>query len=329
MSKETRQYTLFAQKNVQTDFTIITSQGEVLELDYPCWVYYVNYIEEMNNNRYLVVKDSNGSLLEVRTKNDVIPDNLAEWRAIKWIDIPFTEYVLDISFCQWTNIATDSVIIINSNEELENYITCMRGNYPTVDFSQYSLLLVHGNTNYGSIANLTPSMALLAPNNYKLNIEIQLQDTAASQEWHTAILVPKMEQNVVYLNMYYPHISVWKYITPYPLVYYRDGENIGDYVTIILTMDSLLGKFYTNAFPQDLILRIYYRTGFLFADGIEGEYLIEKDTVHFYYSDGYSQKFTRTMFSSNSMLLHSDAYSIIPEEFIVPDYLFIKQNYNY
>jgi hypothetical protein len=73
MSTETRQYTLFAQKNVQTTFSITTSVGEVVELDYPCWIYYVNYFDEMDKHAcyYLTVNDSNGNLLEVKTRNDL------------------------------------------------------------------------------------------------------------------------------------------------------------------------------------------------------------------------------------------------------------------
>ena len=71
MSQETRQNTIHAKGNVQTNYSITTSQGEELELDYPCWIYYINYLEEVNNTgHYLVVKESNGNLLEVKTKNN-------------------------------------------------------------------------------------------------------------------------------------------------------------------------------------------------------------------------------------------------------------------
>ena len=90
LQSETRKHIVYAEKEVQTEeFTITTSMNEVLQLDYPCWVYYVNYIEETNNNHYLVVKESSGSLLEVRTKNSTEPD-LATWRTVKLIEVPFT-----------------------------------------------------------------------------------------------------------------------------------------------------------------------------------------------------------------------------------------------
>ena len=126
MSQETRQHAILAQKGVQPKFTITTATGEILELNYPCWVYYISYIEQTNNNHYLILRDSSGNVLKVNTKNDLIPDDLVEWRTVKAIEIPFTEYVLDSNFCQWTNLNfnNDTIIVINSNEELENYITC-------------------------------------------------------------------------------------------------------------------------------------------------------------------------------------------------------------
>ncbi|MDR0763074.1 MAG: hypothetical protein LBF01_01070, partial [Bacteroidales bacterium] len=40
----------------------------------------------------------------------------------KPIEIPFTEYSLAETSCQWINLDYDNkIIVINSNEELENY----------------------------------------------------------------------------------------------------------------------------------------------------------------------------------------------------------------
>jgi len=81
MSNETLDFTIFAKEDVQTGFEIATSTGEILELDYPCWVYYVNFID-VTNGKYLIVKESNGNLLEINTKNDTIPNGLEEWRLV-------------------------------------------------------------------------------------------------------------------------------------------------------------------------------------------------------------------------------------------------------
>ena len=81
MSNDTSDFTIYAQKNVQTGFEVITSIGETLELDYLCWVYYIDFTEE-SNSKYLIVKESNGNLLEINTKNDEGPNSLENWRIV-------------------------------------------------------------------------------------------------------------------------------------------------------------------------------------------------------------------------------------------------------
>ena len=82
MSSDQRAYTLYAKQGLQEEgYTITTSQGEVFELDYPCWVYYVTYTNEIAT-KYLVVKESNGSLLEVNVRNDEGPEDLSEWETL-------------------------------------------------------------------------------------------------------------------------------------------------------------------------------------------------------------------------------------------------------
>ena len=87
MQTETREHTVYAKKEVQTEgVSIATSMNEVLELDYPSWVYYIHYADQAEetaaSRRYLVVKESNGNVLEVKTKNDAIPNNSEAWRII-------------------------------------------------------------------------------------------------------------------------------------------------------------------------------------------------------------------------------------------------------
>jgi len=87
MQTETREHTVYAKKEVQTEgVSIATSMNEILELDYPSWVYYIHYADQAEEiattRRYLVVKESNGNVLEVKTKNDAIPNNSEAWRII-------------------------------------------------------------------------------------------------------------------------------------------------------------------------------------------------------------------------------------------------------
>ena len=331
MSEETRQHSVHVKNNLQTDFTIYTSQEEILELNYSCWVYYVNYIEQTTVSHYLIVKESNGNILQVNTKNTAEPTDLANWRTIPeeppldslvliakgnlsgsegiqkqnlvittqtawdslittmntisnvsdsftdtiidfskyqiltlfdelrptsgWtiditniteyadsiiiviqnigqgdtifgitqpycivkiplsdkpiafhdetiptnypLEVPFMEYILDSSYCNWnfTNFNTDTVYIVNSEIELTAFTTCTGDSiFPTIDFTQYSLLLVRGyaDSATSAIAKSFDQISLLG---YELNIGTYLNDTANLQEWLVAVVVPKITQN--------------------------------------------------------------------------------------------------------------------------------------
>ena len=81
LHSETRAYTLYAKEGVQPEVTLTTSAGEVFELDYPCWVYCVKYTNE-THIKYLIVKESNGNLLEINVRNDEDPADFEEWRIV-------------------------------------------------------------------------------------------------------------------------------------------------------------------------------------------------------------------------------------------------------
>ena len=214
---ETKPYTVYAKETVQTEgFTVITATGETLALEYPCWVYYVDYAGD-TNGKYLIVKGYNGNLLEIKTKKDTGPDDyLAEWRMVSF-EISFTEYSLEGTDCQWTNLDYDeTVIIINSEEELENYTSCSEGSYPEIDFSQYTLLLASGTTDY-EIEEITEKILLqLSSNEYQLKIEIYITDTTAiGKTWTVALIVKKLWEEAIVelkLDIRYvgPFCSVWK-----------------------------------------------------------------------------------------------------------------------
>jgi hypothetical protein len=192
-------YTIYAKENLQTAFEITTAAGEILELDYPCWVYFVN-ITDKQDGKYLIVKASNGNILEVNTKNDKEPDELEEWRFVEKND--WFTYSLSNTLCQWGPLTHYSphVIIINSNEELEQYINCAEGNYPEVDFSKYSLLFINANEWPGAVANIHKNLLKISENEYKLNVELILFQAVQIDEdyWNFAIVTSKLssETNV-------------------------------------------------------------------------------------------------------------------------------------
>jgi len=195
---------LYAKEELQTEgVTITTATGEELELDYSCWVYYMNYAGE-TNNKYLIVKESNGNLLEINTTNDERPNDLEVWRVITreiLFDVPrealFEDYLLDygeppFSRICWENTYNSSeLIIINSSEELEQYVTCT--DYPEVDFSEHTLLLARGGHNYWSLLTYDGiSLQQLSTHNYIMNINIKEVPLSMQNRWVIPIVVSKI-----------------------------------------------------------------------------------------------------------------------------------------
>lgn len=185
---------LYAKENFQTDgMTIITFAGEIVEFEYPCWVYYAACSANMNN-KYILVNASNGNVLNMNLKGDEMPDDVAQWRILA-IDIPFELYSLEGSSCTWSNNIThnDELTIINSSEELELYIDCIENNYnySEIDFSKYTLLLARGET--GGIWDMKINFSRNNENEYILNVVIYLDDSAIWAPWHVSILVRKID----------------------------------------------------------------------------------------------------------------------------------------
>ena len=200
LESDTRPCSVYAKACVQSQgITIATATGETLELAYSCWVYYVDYTEE-TFGKYLIVKESNGNLLEINPKNDTAPNDLEEWK-ILFINIPFEEYSLEETSCQWVNLNYDGqIIVINSAEELENYTSCTEGSYPEIDFSKYTLLLASGRVTC-NITKITKQLHQISGNEYILCVDIKMGLTGYPEKWLISIIIPKLSHSsVVTLN---------------------------------------------------------------------------------------------------------------------------------
>ena len=113
------------------------------------------------------------------------------------VEIPFTEYSLTGTSCQWTNLDyNESVIIINSNKELEKYINCTNsGSYLEIDFSKYTLLLVNGRS-LNNITSIEPIRLIQYSNRrYDIKIVIRVGIAGLAESWTCAILAPKISNN--------------------------------------------------------------------------------------------------------------------------------------
>jgi len=105
MSVETRPYSIYAKEDVQPAGTVLTtSAGETMVFEYNHWIYYVSFTDNIQNNYYFVVKENNGSLLEVNVKNDDGPNNIETWVAI-----------------------TDEIENCDCEDEIDNFYLQMKG----------------------------------------------------------------------------------------------------------------------------------------------------------------------------------------------------------
>jgi hypothetical protein len=114
------------------------------------------------------------------------------------VEIPFIEYSLSDTKCQWKNLAYDNqVTVINSYEDLEKYIDCLDDSYPEIDFSKNTLLLAGGGTPY-NISEINYQI-LKSGNNYELVVEIILGDATVIGAWTMALITERL--NFIRLNV--------------------------------------------------------------------------------------------------------------------------------
>ena len=123
------------------------------------------------------------------------------------VEIPFTEYSLRFK-CMWKNLDyNDMVVIINSDEEMSQYVKCLSGNYDEIDFSKHSLLLLSGKTDFEIMKTTVADLQQFSEKEYELNMEILLYDESIGEEWEVALIVEKVSRDCnVKLNVteYHP-----------------------------------------------------------------------------------------------------------------------------
>jgi len=123
------------------------------------------------------------------------------------IEIPFEEYSLEGIHCQWTNLAYDnSVIIINSEEEMSQYVTCANGGYSEIDFAKYSLICASGMATSSPVDVIERQLQQISDNEYSLTLIIETGAASKPEPWLVLIKVPKLFQGaVVTLNVHFPN----------------------------------------------------------------------------------------------------------------------------
>jgi len=134
MSQEMKQHTIYAHEEVQKKWTITSVDGELLDVNYSFWIYYIDYTN--NTGKYLLVKESNGNVLEVNVKREAKPDDLGKWRIVEGIEI-----VLEMGMYVET-VPEKGRTTINFIDG-ENLV--MQGEYPWMSEAEYLKYEIVGN----------------------------------------------------------------------------------------------------------------------------------------------------------------------------------------
>jgi hypothetical protein len=110
-------------------------------------------------------------------------------------EIFFTEYSLAKTSCQWIKRYHDNeVIVINSSEELDRYVTCTDNDYPAIDFSKFTLLLAHG-TGTSSVVSVGCSrLQQISEQGYTMNVDLVLGNATVMSPWQVPIIVDKWRE---------------------------------------------------------------------------------------------------------------------------------------
>jgi len=157
-------------------------------------------------------------------------------------EVLFEEYSLEGTSCRWTNLNYDkSLIVINSNEELGNFINCTDGSYPEIDFTKQTLLLMSGGTSMG-IEAIEKRLQQISDSAYKLDIEILLNDATVAPKWVIALVINKInkDSNIevdVTINIEENNNCKWRELSPSILT-----EQLKNDLDIIFSENNELAK---------------------------------------------------------------------------------------
>jgi len=146
-------------------------------------------IEKWNVAKLVAKMDENAVIelhVELNWDNDTIYP----------IEIPFEEYSLTETSCKWANSDSKKVFIINNNEELDKFITCSGEDYPAIDFSKKSLLVISDISSSGISHSTAKRLRQLEQKCYELELELRFNDLTVVTPWQIAIIIDKIDATI-------------------------------------------------------------------------------------------------------------------------------------
>jgi ribulose-5-phosphate 4-epimerase/fuculose-1-phosphate aldolase len=175
------------------------------------------------------------------TATVIVTDAAEYYTRISYIAInfgTFTEYSLTGTMCDWKNITADEVVVVNSDEELQNYISGT--DYPPVDFSKHTLVMATGETPV-TITAMVYNFRQLSTNKYELYTEVILGDGMTFEDWRVAILVDKLSDkadidldvNVVASGLHVINGESWRFgnLPIEDVVLVNNNEELQNYIS--------------------------------------------------------------------------------------------------
>ena len=113
------------------------------------------------------------------------------------VELPCEVFSLKGTLCRWEVFPKHQVFLINSNEDLENYIYCFDGIYPVIDFENYTMLLVCGIQPSSDIFVLNAFLFKYEPVEYVYRVEILVGLAGMPGVWWSAILIKKIPEDTI------------------------------------------------------------------------------------------------------------------------------------
>ncbi len=171
----------------------LTIAGEKMPFEFtfaPEW----EYLDNPYNTFAIEVYDGDDG--DPLCKTTVVVTKHSEGTTSESINIPYMEYSLWGTRCEWQLPRVDNnVIVVNSDEELARYVASdSEEGYPAVDFERYTMIIAHGGAPQGIFDVKVESLQQSSDTEYALNIDVVITMTDAPELWTKALLVDKWDK---------------------------------------------------------------------------------------------------------------------------------------
>ena len=129
------------------------------------------------------------------------------------MEIPFHEYSIDEPNCLWKLFMPgpqhiETVVVINSGEDLEQYLCAFPGywegddficnpclNHPGIDFSKQTLILAHGIETSRVLDGYCTGLQKITKQDYIMKVHLFLSVSIGYYNWHVPIIINKLNED--------------------------------------------------------------------------------------------------------------------------------------